>query len=340
MEIKIQQKTIEKKILFSMSILTLCIFLMHTSVTAQSRAIKSAKKTYEKDLESFQKLMDNKKQLNKMTRYQYGVAGSYEKKYNRKKGLATEEAYKVPKKVGIMSFYVSDNEYFEISTGWITTYKSTEEKVNIIAQLIYDQCIGGIKEQYAEMGMELLSPNEFLTTDQLKNFYYNFPLPNLEGKASIFDIEGNGAAVPDGYRLLPYASIWGLHKFAKEQRDFFMGLDLDAFIIVEIKLVSASGSLNGIVSQFYYKNPGFKESEHSKSNKFVSGYTAYSMGTADINFKPLINAIFIKEVMDYTNKKGKTDTKLAPVDINPNLSKLVEHVVVGLGRNSVNQITK
>jgi len=323
-----------------MSILTFCIFLLHTSVYAQSRAIKSAKKTYEKDLENFQKLIDNKKQLNKMTRSQYGVAGSYEKKYNRKKGLATEEAYKIPKKVGIMAFYISDNDYSEISDGWKTTYKATEEKVNIIVQRIYDQSIGGIKEQYALMGMELLSPDEFLTTDKLKHFYHNFPLPNLEGKANVFDIAGNGAAVPDGYRLIPYASVWGLHKFAKEQRDFFMGLDLDAFIIVEIKLVSANGSLNGIVSQFYYKNPGFRESEHSKSNKFVSGYTAYSVGTVDMTFKPPVRGIYIKEVMDYTNKKGKTDTKLAPVDMNPNLSKLVEHVIVGLGRNSVNQITK
>jgi len=340
MKILIQQKTNGRKRIISIIFITLCLFLLHASVGAQSRALKSAKKSYEKDLETFQKLIDNKKQINKMTRSQYGVAGSYEKKYNRKKGLATEEDYKIPKKVGIMAFYISDDDYSVISDGWITSYKSTEEKVNVIAQRIYDQCIDGIKEQYALMGMELLSPDEFLTTDKLKHFYHNFPLPNLEGKASVFDIAGNGAAVPYGYRLLPYGSVWGLHKFAKEQRDFFMGLDLDAFIIVEIKLVSANGSMNGIVSQFYYKNPGFRKSEHSKSDKFVSGYTAYSIGTVDMNFKPPVRGIYIKDIVEYTNKKGKADTKLSPVDMNPNLSKLVEHVVVSLGRNSVKQITK
>ncbi len=336
----IQQKTIRRKRFLSTIFITLCLFLIHTSVDAQSRAMKSAKKNYEKELVAFQKLMDNQKQLNKMMRYQYGVAGSYEKKYNRKHGLATKEDYKIPKKVGIMAFYISDNDYSIIGDEWITTYKSTKKKVNVIVQRIYDQCIDGIKKQYASMGMELLSPDEFLTTEKLKNFYHNYPLPNLEGKAGVFDIAGNGAAVPDGYRLLPYGSVWGLHKFAKEQRDYFMGLDLDAFIIVEIKLTSADNTLNGIIAKFYYKNPGFKESDHAKSDKFVAGYTAYSTGNVDINFKPPIRGIYIKQVMDYTNKRGKTNKKLAPVDMNPNVSKLVEHVVASLGRNSVKQITK
>jgi len=340
MKILIQQKTISRKKIFSTIFFTLCLFLIHTSVDAQSRAVKSSIKANEKDLETFQKLIDDKKKLNKMTRYQYEVAGSYEKKYNRKNDLATEEDYKIPAKVGIMTFYISDNDYSEVSDGWITSYKSTEEKVNVIAQRIFDQSIAGMKEQYALMGMELLTPDEFLTTDELKHIYYNFPLPNLEGKANVFDIAGNGAAVPDGFRLLPYGSVWGLHKFAKEQRDFFMGLDLDAFIIVEIKLVAANGSLNGIISKFYYKNPGFSKSEHSKTDKFVSGYTAYSTGNVDMNFKPPMRGIYIKDIVEYTNKKGKADTKLSPVDMNPNLSKLVEHVVVSLGRNSVKQITK
>lgn len=336
----IHQKTISRKRIFYTIFFTLCLFLIHTSVDAQSRALKSAKKSYEKDLETFQELIDNQKKLNKTTRYQYEVAGSYERKYNRKKGLATKEEYKIPAKVGIMAFYISDDDYSEISDGWVTTYKATEEKVNVIVQRIYDQSIDGMKEQYALMGMELLTPDEFLTTDELKHIYYDFPLPNLEGKASIFDIEGSGAAVPDGYRLIPYGSVWGLHKFAKEQRDFFTGLDLDAFIIVEIKLVSANNSLNGIISKFYYKNPGFSKSEHSKSDKSVNGYTAYSTANVDMNFKPPIKGIYIKDLVEYTNKKGKTDTKLSPVDMNPNLSKLVEHVVVSLGRNSVKQITK
>ncbi len=336
----IQQKTISRKRILSTIFITLCLFLIHLSLNAQSRKIKSAKKIYKKELEAFQKLIDNQKQLNKMTRYQYGVAGSYEKKYNRKHGLATKEDYKIPKKVGIMSFYINDKEYTEIGDVWVYKYSSSKEKVNAIVQRIYDQCIDGIKEQYASMGMELLSPDEILTSEKLKHWYHNYPLPNLEGKAGVFDIAGNGAAVPDGYRLLPYGSVWGLHKFAKEQRDFFMGLDLDAFIIVEIKLTSADNTLNGIIAKFYYKNPGFKESEHAKSDKFVAGYTAYSTGNVDINFKPPIRGIYIKEVMDYTNKRGKTDAKLAPVDTNPNVSKLVEHIVVSLGRKSVKQITK
>ena len=307
-------------------------------IQAQSKATKNARKMIQEDMESFQKLIDSPETLNAKTIPSYGVAGSYEKKQNIKDGNCTPEDYCIPKKVGILAFYISDGDYSTYSSDWVTTYKATEEKVNAVAQRIFDQSIDGLKEQYALLGMELLTPDEFLTTEELKNIYYNYPLPNLEGKADVWGAAGSGAAIPDGFRLLPYASI-GIagSKYAKEQFGFFKALDLDAFIVVDVGLIAANGSITGINTMFYYKNPGWKTS--GMEGIGVIGYTPYTTGHVGMNFKPVMKGLFIKEEQEYTTKKGKTDIKFVPVDVNPNVSILVEHVVTRLGKLSVDQIT-
>jgi len=324
--------------LFPSVIITFCLLFAHTNVDAQSRSTKAARKMIQEDLENFQKLIDDPKTLNAKTISSYGVAGSYEKKQNFKDGNCTPDVYCIPKKVGIMVFYISDGDYSTYSADWITTYKSNEEKVNAVAQRIFDQSIDGLKKQYALMGMELLTPDEFLTTEELKNVYYNYPLPNMEGKADVWGATGSGAAIPDGFRLLPYASI-GIagNKYAKEQFGFFKALDLDAFIVVEIGLIAANGSITGVNAMFYYKNPGWETS--GMEGIGVIGYTPYTTGHVGMIFKPPLKGLFIKEEQEYKTKKGKTDIRFVNVDINPNVNVLVEHVVTRLGKLSVDQIT-
>ncbi len=327
-----------KHLVIKFLFVTLGLIAFSTNLSSQSKATKNARKMIQEDMENFQKLIDSPETLNAKTIPSYGVAGSYEKKQNIKDGNCTPEDYSIPKKVGILAFYISDGDYSTYSSDWVTTYKATEEKVNAVAQRIFDQSIDGLKEQYALLGMELLTPDEFLTTEELKNIYYNYPLPNLEGKADVWGAAGSGAAIPDGFRLLPYASI-GIagNKYAKEQFGFFKALDLDAFIVVDIGLIAANGSITGINAMFYYKNPGWETS--GMEGIGVIGYTPYTTGHVGMNFKPVMKGLFIKEEQEYTTKKGKTDIKFVPVDVNPNVSILVEHVVTRLGKLSVDQIT-
>ncbi len=324
---------------FISAAITLCFLAISINISAQSRATKNARKINEAEMETFQKLIDDQKTMDAKTIAFDGLVGNYEKKYNINNGFCTQEDYKIPKKVGILAFYITDNDYSVYTPSTITSYKATSEKVNTVIQRVFDQSIDEMKKQYAQLGMEFLTPSEFLTTDSLKNIYYNMPLPNLENKASIFGVEGSGAGVPDGFRLLPYLSMIATGaKFAKERDAYFNALGMDAYIIVDLGLVAANGSIDVISSIFYYKNPGYNSSD--KVGEYAVGYTPYTAGYVEMRFKPAMKALFIKEEEKYITKKGKTDIKFLNVDINQNLSVLVSQVVGRLGELSVEQIIK
>ncbi len=322
-------------------IFTLCILLIHTNINAQSRSTKAARKVIQEDDKNFQEFVNNWKTIGSITRGSYGVAGSYERKYNLKNGFCAPEDYKVPKKVGILAFYIADDDYSSYSSGTYystrTTYKASEEKVNAIAQTIFDQSIDEMKKQYALLGMELLTPDEFLTTEKLRDAYFNIPLNNMEGKAYVVGAAGSGAAAPDGFRLLPYSQIlFSGKKFAIERDIYLNALGMDAYIIVEVGLIAANGSIKNITSSFIYKNPGYEASD--KVGEYLVGYTPYSIGYMTMKINPPLQGIFVKEEKEYTNKRGKTDVKFMNVDIKPGVSVLVNYVVKRLGTQSVDQI--
>ena len=334
----IQLKKIKIRKLLTSTLFILCLLLFNSGINAQSRSTKAARKMNQEDMENFQKLMDDPKALHETISGQGGHGAKYERKTNYSKGYCTEEDYQIPKKVGVLSFYIHDDDYSTYSSDWITTYKATEEKVNAVAQRLFDQSIDGLKEQYAQMGMELLTPDEFLISEEMKNVYFNYPLPNMEGKAYVWGAAGSGAAIPDGFRLLPYASIAiSGNKFAKEKSDFFEALGLDAFIVVEVGLIAANGSIKNIRSMFYNKNPGWEAS--GMEGIGVIGYTPHTISMTSIEFKPPMKGLFIKEDQEYKNKNGKTEIKFVNVDLNPNVSALVETVVTRTGTRSVWQIT-
>ena len=329
-----------KKLLTSVTFI-LCILLVNTNINAQSRSTKAARKTIQQDNENLQEFMNDWKAIGSITRGSYAVAGGYERKYNLKNGFCAPEDYKIPEKVGILAFYIADDDYSTYSGGpyysTITTHKASEKKVNEIAQRIFDQSIDEMKKQYALMGMELLTPDEFLTTDKLRDIYYNTPLNNMEGKAYVVGAEGSGAAAPDGFRLLPYVSIMlSGKKFAIERDTYLKALGMDAYIIVEVGLIAANGSIKNITSSFLYKNPGYEASD--KVGEYLVGYTPYSIGYVTMKINPPLKGIFVKEEKEYTNKKGKTDIKFMKVDVKPDVSVLVNYVVNRLGKQSVDQI--
>jgi len=330
----------KKTVISAVSVI--CFLALSTNVSAQAKASKGAIKLVESQKEEFQKFTNDYKAMAEKTKWSYGVAANYEKKYNLKNNFCTAEDYKVPKKVGILSFYIDDETYSTTSSDayhiTTTTYKASSEKVNLVAQRIYEQSISTLKEKYAELGMELLTPKEFLTTEEQKNTYYNAPLNNLDGKASAFKLLGSGSAVPEGFRFLPYASyfIYTGKNFAEERDAYLDALGLDAYIVVAIKLSAAGGTLNNITSSFIFKNPGYKNSD--KVGVYAVGYTPYSNAIVAMNFDKPLAGLFIKEEKEYTNKKGKPSVKFVPVDVDSNIANLVNAVVEWVGLSAVDQI--
>lgn len=319
-----------------------CFLAISINVSAQSKISKSARKLVESQKEDFQEFSNDYKAMGEKTKGSYEVAGNYEKKYNIKNNFCTAEDYAVPKKVGILSFYIDDETYSTTSSSaysiTTTTYKASGEKVNLVAQRIYEQSISNLKERYSLLGMELLTPEEFLTTEEQKDTYYNTPLNNLDGKADAFKLLGSGSAVPEGFRFLPYASyfIYTGKNFAKERDAYLDSLGLDAFIVVAIKLSASGGTLHNITSAFIFKNPGYDNSD--KVGTYAVGYTPYTTTYVSMDFDKPLAGVFIKEEKEYTNKKGKLSAKYVPVDVDSNLTNLVSYVVERDGTRAVSQI--
>ena len=313
------------------SIFIIGFLLFSTVISAQTNAEKKARKLYANEKEAFQKLADDYKLLNKKIKGTGTVAPNHEKKYNLKNNFCTAEDYNVPKKVGLLSFYVDDEKYSSYSTGggWVTTttYRAGEEKVNMVAQLIYEQSISTLKEKFANSGMELLTPKEFLVTEKQKTMYYDTPMPILKGKAGIFDLLGSGSAVPEGFRFLPYSSYFIAtgKKYAIEKDQFFDLMEMDALIVVAIKLSAAGETVKGISSTFFFKNPGYDNSD--KVGTYAVGYTPYSQMTVAMNFAPPMTGFFIKKEKEYTNKKGKTEIRFVKTGVDPKFTNLVNCVI-------------
>ncbi len=310
-------------------VLLFLISILSTKMNAQN-----------KDL---QKLVDNTDKLWAGVQYTYGIGQV--KKWQIKKGFCTEDDYKIPKKVGLITFYIKDDDYRTYDDIFVTSHKATKEKVNVVAQRIYEQCIDDIKKEYTTLGMELLTPFEFLAPinpstgkrvidEKLYETYTNYPLPTLENKASKWGLGGDQSAVAEEFRLLPYNNILvSGAKFANERFDYFSALGMDAYLIIAIDMTAAGeGVLKRVSATFHYKNPAYGTK---------TAYGAFiEIPTVNMIFKPPFKGIYLTEEQEYTNKKGKVKTKQVPVDLDPNVAVLVKTSAVAVGHHFVNTLNK
>ncbi len=334
------------------SIIVISLVLFSTVISAQSRAVKNARKTIESEKEQFHEFMNNPEALESKTKVTTGVVGAYEKKQNLKKEYCSIEDYKLPEKVLLLSFYIKDNDYSYSSLSGdfftTTTYKASGKKVNAVTQRIYERSIEELKKEYAVLGMELITPFEYIAPinpesgkrvidEKRYEAYTSFPLPILEKKASKWGLGGNQSAVAEEFRLLPYSSVLGFQgkHFAKEKEEYLKALGMDAYAIIVIDMTAANSSLNSISSGFIFKNPGY---EASGAKGPAVGYTNFTTGSVTMTFDPPIKGIFVKEEQEYTTKKGKKDFKFVTVDVEPGVSVLVNYVTKKLVENTKLQI--
>jgi len=166
-----------------------------------------------------------------------------------------------PKKVALISFAISDPGY-STSNPSNTSFKSVstmEGYVKQIVQAYYGVALEPLKKKFAEYGMDLLTPDEFLDTDEKKGFYmeYDFtPKEHFFNKMSVTASYVRTAA--EGYRyILPMHEgtffkssekdyVYYMLQFTKkdiyEQLGYEMckGLDVDAVLMVSTTLMYQS----------------------------------------------------------------------------------------------------
>ncbi|MFK5891374.1 MAG: hypothetical protein QM486_11660 [Flavobacteriaceae bacterium] len=309
----------KKKVISVLSIL--CFLTISINVSAQSSGIK--------------KLLDNPKKMYGKT-FVYGRLGDskYIRKWQIKKGYATEADYVLPKKVGILTFIVHDKSSSSSYTagGWkhSTTSKATKDGVSMLANQIYFNVIKGMKESFSHKGMNLLEPSEYLDTDTKRDLYNNYKLKNPKILKLFSGITGSGNSGPAiGYRAMPLVSF-GLtaststSKAGKARDAFFNQLGLDAILTVEIVMSITGDAVFSIQSNILYKNPA------SGSKTYYGDYSesiSVKISSNQYAKKPEYRDIFVFKKVEYKNKKGKTKTRNEAVGLDPNLYKLVNAVV-------------
>lgn len=252
-----------------------------------------------------------------------------------KKGFCTEADYQLPQKVALLSFYIKDDaSYAAYSSTYVTTTtknKASSEKVNAVAQRIYEQLITELKSEFAELGMELLEPSEYLISEELQKIYYQRELPILDKKIKSWGLGGNNSAVPEGYRLIPLNDIQLTGKKYFQERDqLMMDLGMDAYVTIGVNLQAAAEKYIKSSASIDYKNPATgTETIYRPFNENVYSNTKFGQ-----HFKN----IWIKEEREIVNKKGKTKTEEVPVDIDPNVALLTRYNTAAAARELKNWI--
>lgn len=292
----------------------ICILAISINVSAQSSGI--------------QKLLDNPGKMYSKT-FVYSMASTSIRKWQIKKGFATNADYVMPKKVGILTFIVQDRSSSSSYTagGWKhkTTSKATKDGTSMVANEIYFNVIQGLKESFSYKGMNLLEASEYLDTDTKRDLYNNFELKVPKILKMFSGVTGSGNSGPViGYRAMPLLSFGVGTKAVKARDAFFNKLKLDAMLVVEITMSITGNALYSINSGILYKNP-------ASGTKTVYGDFSESIGvkmTSNLyEKKPTYSGIFVTEEVEYINKKGKTKTRNEAVGLDPNLSKLINAVV-------------
>jgi hypothetical protein len=202
----------------------------------------------------------------------------------------------LPKRVGLLSFYVFDTGSFEFSAlaatyggKYFESIGLNERGANKFASAFADAGVPVLKEEFAARGMELLTPVEFLETDEQIDAYLDFTLPRsgyqkfAEGALKILDKNPHANGAADGYEMIP-SHLWTDREILRELDALRVALGLDGLLVVSNNTATNAKSvvLGSIVMMFYGPNP---KPEPEKFAKYWTPLLAYTSGTFGKGFK-------------------------------------------------------
>ena len=173
-----------------------------------------------------------------------------------------------PKKVALISFAITDPGY-STSNASNTSFKTVstmEGYVKMIVNAYHGVAIEPLKKTFAEYGMELLTPDEFLDTDEKKGYYMEF---DYYAKDDILNKLGPTASfvrtAAEGYRYIlpkyeaPFfkesakAYVYYLLQFTKKDiyeqfgYELCKGLDVDAVLMINNSIMYQSVTRSDIM---------------------------------------------------------------------------------------------
>lgn len=210
-----------------------------------------------------------------------------------------------PKRVGLLSFMVFDPGFFEVSSKHyggpdisynVTTYKGASlslDNTAALAKYFYEEALPELKENFKSFGSELLTPDEFITSDAIREVYNAFNYEE-KGLGKWMSKEGSyqTLTVPPGQKMY-YAETFTTPAFLDAIGTKAADLGLDAVIIIKIQMgIDEKGtiSIQSMNYGMYGKNPVPKD----PNKKYVAinpatgyhdnvVYSAKKMGALDLD---------------------------------------------------------
>lgn len=109
------------------------------------------------------------------------TGGSFKDGHGRTPYLSSKD--QLPKKVALITFYITD-EAFEYTTEvgkfvYFNKHMLSANGGNMVSNEIYKQSFGSLKEEFKKHGTDLLTPKEYLDTEEKRNFYYKEFTPEI-----------------------------------------------------------------------------------------------------------------------------------------------------------------
>lgn len=230
----------------------------------------------------------------------------------------------MPKKVALVTFYLEDpgmSDQKKTSTSIVANMWSTDAgTASIHVNEFYKESIDELKAGFEKMGMELLTPDQFLDTDEKKEFFYSFVPQHGALKKEKTTVTGFSSAgklsisrvrvAPPGFPVFWTADEWpsmttAAEKFVntnKNDAKFFEsmgyylteGLGVDAVVAVTIvtrkpELNKANYAVNHASLYIWTKNPIVLPEEEDKGLKGLFYIKGQFLAGSRVTFgKPLL----------------------------------------------------
>lgn len=248
-----------------------------------------------------------------------------------------------PKRVGILSFMVFDPGFFEVTSKryggpdisrTVTTYKGASLKLEstiALAQFLYDETLPELKENFKYFGSELLTPEEFITSDAIRAAYNNFNYEE-KGVAKWMSKEGSYQTIscPNGQKMY-YAESFSTPDFLEAIGVKAKELGLDAVCILKIQMgIDEKGTIS-IQSMNYGmygpnpvpKDPGKKYVAINPATGYHENivYSAKKLGAFDLDA--------LLKTEEGMNVVVTAQSKTAIINNFNNVGKLINKLVLG-----------
>ena len=146
----------------------------------------------------------------------------------------------LPDTIGLITFYVYDQGTTERTPSFVTTTNISESGGNYFANKLHEEAISKLKASFKAKGIVLLTPDEYLDTDEKKNFYSEKFQPRISkmGKfISGFEERRTDMAVcADDYRGFDVSAAADHERMISMGHELTSELGLDAVLSLAIRL--------------------------------------------------------------------------------------------------------